>query len=264
MPPRRIFRFAYYTSLSDDLRRRIHQLRDGDAFSELAPVLYSREYVYGGLLLNFPPYKPRHAPPLDLSFLSPSDLLVVSTRPPIDDRKMANKRTVPESGSELELDVFSALKFYFKRCARSRVTLQAHIAQRLPDAFRERADIMFHQNTDGTYMKYRPFTGGFWQKPNPPNATALYLARIPSAWENGPGLLAAFGMSGTDTLVWSYLLRTRFPEWLDSCAFVMAEVAPPPLPRHPTDLSFADGWEVTPILRLPLSAAPARAISSRN
>ena len=33
----------------------IHLVRDGAAFAELAPVLGSMGYGYGGLLLNFPP-----------------------------------------------------------------------------------------------------------------------------------------------------------------------------------------------------------------
>ena len=258
MPPRRIFRFAYYTSQSDDLRRRIHQLRDGDAFSEVAAALYARGYVYGGLLLNLPPDEPHGPPQIDLSFLAPTDLLVINTRPPLHDRSQENKKKVPHSGSDFERGLFRALESYFEMCARSRIKLHERIARQLPEDFRERADIKFHEYTGGTYLKCRGFDGGFWQKPKPPGATAFYLVRIPAAWENGPGLLAAFGMSGTDTLVWNYLLRTRHAEWLESCEFLMAEVVPPPLPQHPTDLSFADDWQLTTVLRLPLPAPAAR------
>ena len=48
MPKRRFFRFGYCTPATRVGRGlRLHQLRDGDAFIELAAVLYEYGYEYG-------------------------------------------------------------------------------------------------------------------------------------------------------------------------------------------------------------------------
>jgi hypothetical protein len=159
----------------------------------------------------------------------------------------------------------SPLKAYFDKCARSRVRLSEKIARRLPEAFRQRADIRFHEYTDGSYLSYRGYDDRFWQKRIDTNRTAFYLVRIPALWEGGPGLLAAFGMAGTETLVWCHLLRTRFPEWVGSYEFLMAEVVPGGLPQQPADLSFARGWGITPVLQIPFPRpAPADGGAARN
>jgi hypothetical protein len=253
MSSKRIFRLAFHSSQSNDTRRRIHQLRDGDAFVEMSPVLYSEGYEYGGLLLNLPPGEAGKASTVDVSFLTSSDLLVMNTRPPMDDIEEEDKKRVPSSSTNLEQSIFDALKPYLAKCARSRVKLSETIARQLPEHFGERAYIWFHEYTDGSYIKYRGLNDKSWQIPSGPNRTAFYLIRIPAIWEGGPGLLATFGMSGTETLVWSYLLRTRFPEWVLSHEFLMAEAVPGVIPQQPTDLSFADDWVVTPILQLPFS-----------
>ncbi|HKC62405.1 MAG TPA: hypothetical protein VKB86_02150 [Pyrinomonadaceae bacterium] len=252
MSSKRIYRLAYHASQSKNLRFRIHQLRDGDAFAELAAVLYSRGYRYGGLFLNLPPDEPQQASPVDVSFLTSSDLLVLNTRPPLDDIEEDDKKRVPLGHTSLEADVFKALKLYFRTCARSHIKLSENVAEQLPADFRNRANIMFRQCYDGSYLKYRGYGDRFWQKPVDERLTAFYLIQIPSLWKGGPGLLAAFGMAGTETLAWNYLLRTRFQKWVGAYQFIMAEVVPSKLPKQPTDLTFADGWKVRPIIRIPL------------
>jgi hypothetical protein len=256
---KRIFRLAYHASQTRNSRFRIHQLRDADAFVELSAVLYSRGYEYGGLFLNLPPEREekrwriqREARPVDVSSLTSGDLLVLNTRPPKHDRKEGDKKRVPSGDNSLEALIFEALKKYFKVCARSRILLSEEVADRLPEDYRNRAHIWFRQSHDGSYLKYRGYADDFWQKPTNLSLTAFYLLQIPALWEDGPGLLNAFGMAGTETLVWNYLLRTRFPDWVGPYQFLMAEVLPGKLPRQPTDLTFADAWEVTPILSIPL------------
>ena len=256
MSPKRIFRVAFHASPGKDIKRsRIHQLRDGDAFAEVSPLLYSAGYEYGGLLLNLPTSETDVPPEIDLSFLSSSDLLVVNTRPPLDDRDSEDKKRVPSSRTNLEDAMFEALRSYLATCARSRIRLSKAIARQLPESFRDRALIWFYEYTNGTYYRYRWPDDDNWQKPGSPKRTAFYLIRIPAIWKGGPGLLVAFGMSGTDTLLWSYLLRTRFPEWILSHEFLMAEAVPGVIPRYPTDLSFAADWRVTPILQIPFTKA---------
>src|SRR5438270_9800584 len=106
MPHERIFRLAYHTSLGKRSRFRIHQLRDGDAFAELSATLYPRGYQYGGLLLNLPSEKPPEPIPVDVSFLTSSDLVVLTTRPPIDDEEEGDKHYVRRSYTKFEQDIF--------------------------------------------------------------------------------------------------------------------------------------------------------------
>ena len=114
MSSKRLFRLAYHASQSKNVRFRIHQLRDGDAFSELAAALYSRGYRYGGLFLNLPPDEPEKELSVDVSSLTSADLLVLNTRPPIHDREEEVNRPVPESFTDLEKLIFQVLKRYFE------------------------------------------------------------------------------------------------------------------------------------------------------
>jgi hypothetical protein len=271
MPSKRIFRLAYHASQSRNLRFRIHQLRDADAFAELSAVLYRRGYEYGGLFLNLPTDElkkghqaPKEALPVDVSSLTSMDLLVLNTRPPMHDLSEEDKKRVPPGDNTLEDKVFQALKQYFDICARSRILLSKGIAERLPAKYENRAHIKFRQSHDGSYLKHRAYTDRLWQRPPRQMSTAFYLIQIPALWEDGPGLLNAFGMAGTETLVWNYILRTRFPHWVGRYEFLMAEVVPSKLPRQPTNLTFADDWKVTPILRIPLQTSDTQKPSVRS
>lgn len=253
MSSKRIFRFAYHTSLSNRSRFRIHQLRDGDAFAELSAAL-SRDYEYGGLLLNLPSEKTEPRIPVDTSFLTSADLVVLNTRPPIDDIDEGDRHYVSRSYNSFEQDIFNALKpRYFERCARSHITLSRALARQLPEKFKDRANMLFHQNINGSYISYGEYAAEPSQSPADQRLTAAFLIQIPAIREGGPGLLAAFGLAGIETLAWNYLLRTRFREWLDCYQFVMAEILPRRAPRKPTDLSFIEQWEVAPILSIPFT-----------
>lgn len=263
MAPKRIFRFAYHTSLSDKPGFRIHQLRDGDAFAELSAVLYSRDYEYGGLLLNLPSLKPPAPYPVDVSFLTSSDLIVLNTRPPMDDIEEEDKHLVRRSYTTFEEAIFNKLKpKYFVRCARSHITLSKALAKQLPEGFRDRANMLFHQyaspaRVDGSYIAYGEFASESLEPPADQRLTPVFLIQIPALWEGGPGLLAAFGMAGIETMAWNFLLRTQFQDWLEY-QFLMAEVLPGELPIKPTNLSFAEDWKVVPILRIPFRKSAAR------
>jgi hypothetical protein len=74
--------------------------------------------------------------------------------------------------------------------------------------------------------------------------TAVYLAYLAHAWPGGPGLLAAFGIGGTETLGWCYLLATRFRELVCTVPFVMAEIEAKEPPGRPHTIDFVDGWNV--------------------
>ena len=81
----------------------------------------------------------------------------------------------------------------------------------------------------------------------------VYLLHTPPIWENGPQLIACFGMAGVEGLIWAHLLRTRFSEFLISPRFIMAEMSRERVPEPPYELSFADGWEVDVLFNYPLT-----------
>ena len=204
--------------------------------------------------MNLPPEKQSEPIEVDTSFLTSADLVVLNTRPPIDDIDEGDKHSVRRSYNKFEQDIFKALKpKYFERCARSHIILSKALARQLPDGFTDRANMLFHQYGDGSYISYGKYDAEPSQPPANQRLTAAFLMQIPAIWEGGPGLLAAFGLAGIETLAWNYLLRTRFRDWLDSYQFVMAEILPRRVPRKPTNLSFAEQWEVEPILSIPFT-----------
>ena len=250
MSSKRVFRFAYHASQISDVRMRAHQLRDGDAFLELLPLLNQHGYQYEGLLLNPPSNKREEAPVVDISFLSTDDLIVLTTRPPLHDLKVRDKRLIRRSYTNLEELIFAAIKpKYLTRSARSRIVLSESIAQKLKPEFKNKADIVFHSSVSSSYLRYRKSEDEpYHNHPGRDERTAVYLIQVPAVWPNGPKLLVSFAMAGTETLVWNHLLRTRFSDWLDAYEFLIAEVVLGPVPEKPVDLSFAKDWEVTPML----------------
>jgi hypothetical protein len=131
MPKRRFFRFSYYTPETKAGRGlRLHQLRDGDAFIELAAVLHEYGHEYGKLILNFPAPSAAPTTPVDTSFLTASDLLVLTTRPPLHDAVRHLKHPIRRSHTSLEDCVLTAFAAYFEVCARDQVKLAGPLAAR--------------------------------------------------------------------------------------------------------------------------------------
>jgi hypothetical protein len=259
MNPFKFYRFGYYTPGQDE-RRLLHQLRDGDASLELSEVLRDKGYRYGGLILNYPvedrTYFPKDSIPrriVDDSFLKPGDLILLTTRPPLDDRFDPAKSYFNRSYTTLEDKVFVALRKYFQHCSRIQVFLSDYVVGKYPQV-RERCNIQFRQNQTQNLKQnlknnLKQNLGAAYDsinrhKPPSSNRTALYMVFIESAWENGPRLLCAFGMGGPETLIWTHLLRTRFPDLVASQEFIMAEVEEQPIRPGCDSLSEVDKWEV--------------------
>ncbi len=231
----------------------LHELRDGHAFAELAGVPCMPGRSYGGLLPNY------SAPQGEVGMptLGPSDVLVLTTRPPLSDNDEMDSRPIKRSGTRLETAVLNRVGQIFRVCNRANVRLSESVAAQLPPAYRNRAEMVVNVNGPVRYTRYRmPHTKsraeGRWHvEPENSLRTPAFLlfTRIP----DGPMLLNAFAMDGPRTLIWCYLVRTRFPQFLDSARFVMAEMRPEsPVPDTPLSLSFADRWPVDILLNHPL------------
>ena len=256
MSKQRVVRFCYLSSDSRHKGRRYqHQLRDGDAAIELMPILASLGYEYGGVFINWPKPEP---PAIDTSIadfeklqLGESDIVLLTTRPPMDDDEDGWKSHCA-SNSELERDVFAALEKCVHYCSRKEVELQKSIGRNLQEGYQNRLHIEFEvvgqqASYTGIYhgkaKNYEPWTE---------NMSAGYLIHVPLG-PSKPRLLAVFGMSGTMTLLWTYLLSKHhevLQQALTAPSFTMAEmVRTSPIPHEkdtmkPFNFNFCDEWDL--------------------
>jgi hypothetical protein len=240
---RRLFHFSYslHQSRSEPL---LHALRDGDAFAEIEAVLLKQDYDYQGLILNLP------SPDFAVSSLDfgASDLVVLTTRPPHLDE--VDKKGKSATGEKFEQRVLDVVNLYFALHSRSLVKLSSEMAAKLKNT--DRGEINFGQRHGARYKRHRvPYIKNReqrkWQIPAKKTLTAAFVLYT-NLWAGGPLFLNAFGMDGPTTLIWCYLLRTRFSQFLTPHRFVMAELTTEPFPHRPQDLSFADKWEVNILL----------------
>jgi hypothetical protein len=250
-PPshQRFFRFSYLRPYSAGLPH-IHELRDGDAFAELAVVLAAAGLEYGGLVLNY-----LGAPlSLDSAKIGPSDLIILTTRPPLDDDRELHRLFIERTDSELEKMILAALRRFFRICSRPRIMLTEEFASQLKQ--KNRGNIVFRVHGPGPacYSELRvPYSNAKQSKPvyKGPAKTAAYFIRT-RIGDDGPTLMAAFSLDGPETLTWCYLLRTAFPKLLTSDRFVMAEITFSSFPERPNTLSFAKQFTVELLLNQPL------------
>ena len=240
-----------YQAPARALRRHpyIHLIRDGAAFAELAAVLASMGYGYGGLLLNFPSHQSFGTQFADIPALTPADLLVLPTRPPISDEEEDERRKVARSHTFLEERVLAALDPFFEICSRAHVKLSRPLSARLPKRLANRANILFTKYSNASCKVYQSYAGAEWDEPDNPNSTITYLAYTPNVWPDGPGLLLSFGMGGIETLIWNLLLRTQHSSLLEeivACGqrrFIMGEMTVPAGNSQPPVLLQEDSYE---------------------
>jgi hypothetical protein len=236
---RRLFRFAYPLRGRKDRELFPYQLRDGEAALHMVRKLHEMGYTYVGPIINYPypyPIDPGKDPeliPFDLSIFRPDDLLLLCTRHPMNDIDWGTRHHIQRSFTVLEDKLFKGpLSRWFKECARHLVRLTDEAAAISPE-IAARKSLQFHQHGGAAYQAYG--CGDNWVRFNRKStpATAAFLSYAEHAWDDGPGLLTAFGMGGVETLVWAYQLSTRFPDLLCKTRFALAEITYGP----PTDLA---------------------------
>ena len=227
----------------------IHLIRDGAAFAELAPVLLSMGYSYGGLLLNYPSSESPATQSVNIPVLTPADLLVLPTRPPLSDEDEEERRIVERSHNSLEERVLSALDPFFEICSRAHVKLSRTLSGRLPKEFANRANIEFTLYSKALCKSYQGYAATEWDDPDSPNMTMTYLAYTPSVWPGGPALLLSFGLGGIETLIWNLLLRTQHSSLLEEIVaggqkrFIMGEMTVPNGTSQPPVWLQADSYK---------------------
>jgi len=254
MIQRRCFRFAYHMPVRRGRQMYPFQMRDGDAALFLSHALAERGFRFHGPLFNFPAAGPDPVP-VDESFFRETDLILLSTRPPIDDCSVEGRPRMSRSFTTLEDKLFQTVTQWLARCARTEILLTDDAARVSPE-IAARQSMIFHRNCDARYQSYGSPVTGEWRHFKTTPLTATFLLYAEHAWPGGPALLTAFGMGGTDTLVWCYLLATRFANLLCTTPFAMAEMRTGVWPERPESMSFADSWEVTVLGAAKLESSP--------
>jgi hypothetical protein len=244
--PNLYHRFAYSMPLRTGEVAKPSKIRDGAAFSELSAPLAKLGYEYGNILFNSPfdPKKDKKLGPEHFKFIKPNDLIVLTTRPPLDDRKHGDKKHLDESYTHLEEQVFAEFRKYLAICARSHVQIAPAVGAKF-----EKADLIFYQHKSARLKSFKRLDE-FRNKKTPEdseNAIGFFL-RTPSIPVYGCGLLACFGMGGWETLIWNRIVRTRFPEWVRRPLFVVGQFDLKGLPENPPTLAFADKIKVEILL----------------
>ena len=133
--------------------------------------------MYGGLLFNYP--DPDDA---GLPALNPSDIVVLTTRPPLNDHDGWDRKSIQKSGSSLEQAILGGVGRYFDGCRRSYIRLNHETAAHLGPAA-DRAEMHFHVYKRSHYRRHRNPYGNaaarhFVTRPAA-NTTAAFLVSVP-------------------------------------------------------------------------------------
>jgi hypothetical protein len=245
---RRFFRLTYSNTGPED-EPKLFQGRDGIAFNEVSAALTAQGYHYGTTIHFYPDDERRLAefPPL-----GDTDLLVLTTRPPLTDREafLPPKKIIRNSKNDLERLIFKQLFKYFTHCTRTQLKLTPEAqACLLGDAPKWQSLEFFevsrvsHPYAEAHIRRHVASA----QKPQGDlPSTVAFLVRVNSlpGVEETPGLpcglLACFGMDGYSTLIWNRIVRLRYAQLLTKPGFVMAElIFKKPIPRRPLTPEFA-------------------------
>jgi hypothetical protein len=248
----KFFRFAYFSGKKPLL----HHQRDGESFIELMPLLISKGFEYGGLLLNLPVEDGGKSVLSDRSSFRKGDLIVMTTRPPLNDQEEGPHLVIPMGHSALEKKIFHALSKYLSICSRRQVTLHESLLDKFESGCDDKSSITFtghgkitryfnvarYQATVDSKKRVKQWRHKDGRK------TAAYLIYTGQAWKGGPDLLVSFGMTGACNLIWAYLIQKKFPHFLENYRIVVAEMTVGDIPDIPADLSFVKDWDVKILL----------------
>jgi hypothetical protein len=248
---RRFYRFTYMPMGRLDRPTRLSLTRDSDAAMVLGQRLHDLGYRYAGPIINYPLPKREPRPIVVLNPDAPwrrqyraTDLILVTTRLPLDDDNVADRRGSRPSYAPLEQMLFAGpMRTPFERLCRTEVILDARTAE-ISEEIAARQVIMFRQNCGATYLALRSRVTGWRRFKGTGGPTAGFLVYAEHAWPGGPALLAAFGMGGTDTLVWCHLLATRYADLLCTTSFAMAEMCTGGWPERPESMDFVQDVKV--------------------
>ena len=225
-------------------RLKVSQARDPGPIAVLSSYVAEKGYKHGGMIFN-PPAKSQHLvdQKKDYEFLQPDDLVILTTRPPMDDDKQGLKVHINRSMTWLEERIFESMRGYFSTCSRNQISLSEEAAQWLKSDYQDRANTEFRTTNRPFYQTIWP-NGGEETKEFPAKCTAAYFIYLKALWDGGPGLLASFGLSGPETYAWNALLISTYSRLFNRPVFAVAEMKNCDLTNKPGLLRYYQTWEV--------------------
>lgn len=239
-------RFAYSMTVRTGETLKPSKTRDGAAFSEISAPLGKLGYEYGNIVFNSPlaPKQDKNFGHEHFNFIKPDDLVVLTTRPPLDDCRHGDKKHLDGSYTHLEEQVFAEFRKYLAICARSHVQLTSSIGANF-----DKADLVFYQHKSARLKSFKRLDE-FRSKKTPEDSEIAigFFLRTPSIPIYGCGLLACFGMGGWETLIWNRIVRTQFSNWVNRPSFVVGQFDMKGLPHRPPTLTFVDKINVEILL----------------
>lgn len=211
------------------------------AFLELNAALARLGYEYATTTYLYPDDERTLA---DFPAFQPSDLLVLTTRPPLHDQVgiiPPHRKVIRAAKTELEAVLFAELAKYFEYCTRKHVQLTKEGARLLrveqPGKW---AHVELYEYCGAEILRH--YIGPEPVRPQPDgHSTIAFFLRAVRLPKINCDFVASFGMDGYGTLIWNRMIRVRFPEWLSSPRFVMAElIYRHPIPPKPLTPEFVD------------------------
>ena len=267
----RLFWFAYSVGARDERHRiRPHHLRDGQAAAEMLPPLVGRSGLrYAGVLHN-----PMDGNSAEMLPLRNGDVILLVTRPFLHDHaERPNIRQGAATGYWLEQEIYAAQRLVFDYCSRRHVQIANELVPFMDADDRDFANAFFGPNLYlGTVVPQEP-------RHSAPKTALLYLSYLPvrvgaiASARNAQGpvdchVLSVFGMSGTATLLWSWLLREIY--WrrlrldLKEPKFIVAAIEHGDVPLDAVSLEFARDWKIRILLNESLETRFLHARAARR
>lgn len=251
--------------------RQLHFIRDASAFVELYETIIDAGFSMGETLLNLPKDIPRagaaaqaapaQAAPvedapawMDDLDLSESDLIVVTTRLPLDDEEETGHQRIARAHLPQESNVFSTVRQCFlEGCTRGHITLAWPIQELRHRLGLREGNFQFNYRTAAT------MPGGENM------AFLLFAPHLIDADKNkpfGPKLLVSFSPAGVENWLWARALRRLHKDLLSQiissekywCVIGTWDPRKSLIPPRPRNLAFANG--VRPDLQVAWSKAP--------
>ena len=240
---RRLIHFAYPLHCREDREYQPFRLRDTAAAHVIGDALMDLGYRYTDTIINWPS-SGESIIPFDCSCFRETDLILLTTRPPMHDRLIPARRTIRRSWTNLEHGLFiGPLSRWIERSTRPEMALTPAAAA-ISAEIAKRKSMEFRMHFGAMPRAYGSLTGVWERFETAPPLTVAFLVYAEHAWSGGPGFLAAFGMDPMATLAWCWQLATRFPHLLCTTPFALAEMKIVSPKEPPTWLSFTDAWEV--------------------
>jgi hypothetical protein len=278
-----------------DWARQLHLTRDDGAYNELFETIIRSGWTLGETLLNFPAYihLPEGVRPEDAAQQAARDaaihaaaraaarddaahaaqeaaaaidglkwkkrdLVVVTTRVPMDDEAEGGHQQIPRSYSRLENAIIETVrKNFFFWASRKQITLAESLKDFRKDAKIGKGNFEFNMRAGETIgskktMGFLVFAPRLNHPDYPKDTGKLY----------GPRLLASFAAAGVETLLWNRALRCLHKDLLSQiiksdkywCVIATWDPMKSPIPPRPRDLTFAD--DIKPHLDVACSEAP--------